>query len=284
MLRTQLNTCSKRVLGGQSAARSFSCIARGTPRTALVAKRRELGITSYNNLASHSRSYAIAAEDTDKGVDPSDSFLSGNTANYVDEMYMMWKEDPKSVHGSWNVYFKNMESGDMPISRAFTPPPTIVPQAGPTQSFSQSAVREMSAQGQGSDITNHLKVQLLVRAYQARGHHKARIDPLAIRDQAKVVGHETPKELELSNYNFSESDMEQEFELGPGILPRFKNESRTKMKLREIIDTCERLYCGSCATSSNIHYGRGFCGAIDEPIAQHAADTTVPMQQRPRRR
>ena len=65
MLRTQLNTCSKRVLGGQSAARSFSCIARGTPRTALVAKRRELGITSYNNLASHSRNYAAAAEEMD---------------------------------------------------------------------------------------------------------------------------------------------------------------------------------------------------------------------------
>ena len=93
MLRTQLNTCSKRVLGGQSAARSFSCIARGTPRTALVAKRRELGITSYNNLASHSRNYAAAAEENSKGVDPSDSFLSGNTANYVDEMYMMWKEE-----------------------------------------------------------------------------------------------------------------------------------------------------------------------------------------------
>ena len=246
MLRTQLCRCSKGLAAARPAARGLSSISTHAPRTALASRSaRPLGVTPYNAWTGQYRRYAVAAEDTDKGVDPSDSFLQGNTANYVDEMYMAWKHDPSSVHVSWQAYFKNMESGDMPISRAFTPPPTIVPQAGPTQSFSQSAVREMSAQGQGSDITNHLKVQLLVRAYQARGHHKARIDPLAIRDQAKVVGHETPKELELSNYNFSESDMEQEFELGPGILPRFKNESRTKMKLREIIDTCERLYCGS---------------------------------------
>ncbi len=59
--------------------------------------------------------------------DPNDNFLSGNAANYIDEMYLQWKEDPKSVHVSWQVYFKNMESGDMPISQAFTPPPSLVP-------------------------------------------------------------------------------------------------------------------------------------------------------------
>jgi 2-oxoglutarate dehydrogenase E1 component len=244
MLRSQLSTCSKRVLGGQSAARSFSCIARGTPRSALVAKRRELGITSYNKFTSQYRNYAVAAEDTDKGVDPSDSFLSGNTANYVDEMYMMWKEDPKSVHGSWNVYFKNMESGDMPISKAFVPPPSIVSQpAGGIPSVSFAAT---PGEGSGSDVTNHLKVQLLVRAYQARGHHKAKIDPLGIRNEAQQpFGVGNPKELELKNYNFTEADMDQEFTLGPGILPRFKTEGRDKMTLREIVDACERIYAGS---------------------------------------
>jgi 2-oxoglutarate dehydrogenase E1 component len=204
-----------------------------------------LGITSYNKVASQLRRYAVAAEDTDKGVDPSDSFLQGNSANYVDEMYMMWKDDPKSVHGSWQVYFRNVESGDMPISKAFIPPPSIVSTpAGGVPSFGATASLGTSA---GGDVANHLKVQLLVRAYQARGHHKANIDPLGIKNEADLFGYGRPKELDIKNYDFSEHDMEQEFELGPGILPRFKTEGRTKMKLREIIDTCERLYCG--------HYG-----------------------------
>ena len=37
------------------------------------------------------------------------------------------------------------------------------------------------SQGVDNDVTDHLKVQLLVRAYQVRGHHKAKIDPLGIK-------------------------------------------------------------------------------------------------------
>jgi 2-oxoglutarate dehydrogenase E1 component len=169
--------------------------------------------------------------------------LQGNTANYVDEMYMQWKRDPESVHVSWQVYFRNMESGDMPVSQAFQPPPTLVaPHGGIGPDFKPGM--GMST-GEGSDVMNHLKVQLLVRAYQARGHHKARIDPLGIRSEAEQFGYSKPRELELSHYNFSEKDLDQEIELGPGILPRFKTEQRKKMTLREIIAACERLYSGS---------------------------------------
>lgn len=135
-----------------------------------------------------------------------------------------------------------MEEGGMPVSQAFQPPPTIVPAPmGGAPGFNPSAFEA----GAPSEITNHLKVQLLVRAYQARGHHKARIDPLGIRNEASVFGYSNPPELNLDHYQFTEKDMDQEFELGPGILPRFRTESRQKMSLREIIDTCERLYCGS---------------------------------------
>ena len=155
---------------------------------------------------------------------------------------MSWKQDPNSVHISWQVYFKNMESGDMPISQAFQPPPTIVPT--PTGGV-PSVLPGMGFGPQGGEVTNHLKVQLLVRAYQARGHHKAKTDPLGIRGEAEAFGYRKPKELELSHYNFSEKDLDAEYSLGPGILPRFKTESREKMTLREIIDACEKIYCGS---------------------------------------
>jgi len=168
-----------------------------------------------------------------------DNFLSGSTANYIDEMYLQWKEDPKSVHVSWQVYFKNMESGDMPIQQAFQPPPTLVPGATGGVGAAVPGV------GMGSDVTNHLKVQLLVRAYQARGHHQANLDPLGIRNDSSGFGNIRPKELTLEHYQFTEKDLESEFTLGPGILPRFKRDGREKMTLREIIDACEQIYCGS---------------------------------------
>lgn len=174
-------------------------------------------------------------------MDPSDGFLDGNAANYIDEMYMAWKDDPKSVHVSWRAYFKNMESGEMPMSKAFQPPPLIVSLPDGASPAEVGA----PVTGRSNDVTSHLNVQLLVRAYQVRGHHKARIDPLGIRAENDVFGYSKPKELELSFYGFTEKDMNTSFELGPGILPRFKSDTRDKMTLREIVDACERLYCGS---------------------------------------
>jgi 2-oxoglutarate dehydrogenase E1 component len=139
-------------------------------------------------------------------------FLQGNTANYIDEMYMQWKHDPSSVHISWQIYFRNMEEGDMPITQAFQPPPTIMPApSGGLPSYVPGMGMES---GSGSDTMNHLKVQLLVRAYQARGHHKAKVDPLGIRSDSQHTEFSRPRELELSHYNFTDKDLDQEFTLG----------------------------------------------------------------------
>ncbi|KXG52983.1 Dehydrogenase, E1 component [Penicillium griseofulvum] len=234
MLRGATSSSCRRSFHLATSARSASK-SSGFSMTA----RRPLAVV--DRAFNGARSYAAPAEGQSQGVDPNDSFLTGSTANYIDEMYMAWKNDASSVHISWQTYFKNMEEGKMPISQAFTPPPTLVPT--PTGGVPQ----DMPGQGLagGADVTNHLKVQLLCRAYQARGHHKAKIDPLGIRGEAEAFGYDKPKELELDHYGFTESDLNQEFALGPGILPRFITETRKKMTLREIIAACEKIYCGS---------------------------------------
>ncbi|KAI0451830.1 oxoglutarate dehydrogenase [Xylaria acuta] len=232
MLRSSLRTSGAQLLraGARATTATTRCAAQCPRSYSITAARRPVALTSQRRYASAQSS----------PPSPNDNFLSGNTANYIDEMYMQWRQDPESVHVSWQVYFKNMESGDMPIEQAFTPPPTIVPNAtggvGPALGM---------AAGNGADVTNHLKVQLLVRAYQARGHHKADIDPLCIRNEQQGFTNIKPKELTLDHYQFTEKDLDQEFSLGPGILPRFKREGREKMTLREIIATCEQIYCGS---------------------------------------
>ncbi|KAJ9299926.1 hypothetical protein DTO271G3_2810 [Paecilomyces variotii] len=247
-----LRTTAVKATGSLRNGACFACrramsIAASPKINAPAGARSNLHLTARRPLAvidrmnNGRRQYAVSAEDTDKGVDPNDSFLQGNTANYIDEMYLAWKKDPESVHVSWRTYFKNMESGKMPISQAFQPPPTLIPPpAGGVPSVMPGA-----GLGADNDLTEHLKVQLLVRAYQARGHHKAKIDPLGIRGDSEAFGYNDPKELHLDHYGFTEADLDKEFTLGPGILPRFATESRKKMTLREIIDACEKIYCGS---------------------------------------
>lgn len=63
---------------------------------------------------------------------------------------------------------------------AFQPPPTLIP----TPAGGAPSLIPGDSQGVDNDVTDHLKVQLLVRAYQVRGHHKAKIDPLGIKSAA----------------------------------------------------------------------------------------------------
>ncbi|KAG0124893.1 thiamine diphosphate-binding protein [Tuber indicum] len=224
-------------LGPSRTLTTASLAKRFVPR--ITATRRPGSLTTHKrclDLVSRNNS----TDASTKGVDPSDSFLQGNTANYIDEMYLSWKKDPSSVHISWQVYFRNMEGNGLP-SQAFQAPPTLVP----TPTGGVPSLVPGAHLGGNTDVTKHLKVQLLVRAYQVRGHHKANIDPLGIRSNADLGGTSQPRELDLDHYQFTEKDLDDEYTLGPGILPRFAVDGKEKMTLREIIAACEKTYCGS---------------------------------------
>ncbi|KAI0035818.1 2-oxoglutarate dehydrogenase complex E1 component mitochondrial precursor [Vararia minispora EC-137] len=161
-----------------------------------------------------------------------DIFANGTNAYYAEEMYRHWKEDPKSVHPSWDAYFSGLDKGLG--GDAFQAPPGLAatPVDGVPSLYPES----------GSQLDDHLKVQLLVRAYQVRGHRIAELDPLGILDPDLTSLN--PPELELSHYGFTERDLSKEITLGPGILPHFATEDRKTMALGDIIKTLKRIYCG----------------------------------------
>ena len=78
---------------------------------------------------------------------PNDPFANGTNTYYVEEMYRLWRQDPKSVHASWDVYFSGMDKG-LPSFKAFQPPPTIAPADG---------APALHAHG-GAELDDHLKV------------------------------------------------------------------------------------------------------------------------------
>lgn len=169
------------------------------------------------------------------------TFENGTNNHYAEAMYKSWKEDPKSVHASWNAYFSGLDKG-LDSTQAFQPPPTLLNVPSPV-----GGAPTLHVQG-GQDLTDHLKVQLLVRAYQVRGHHIANLDPLGILDPD--LSPTRPAELEISHYGFTEADLSKEFSLGPGILPHFAKEGIKSMTLGDIITTCRRVYCKYSRTHS----------------------------------
>ncbi|KAF8651007.1 hypothetical protein AX16_004965 [Volvariella volvacea WC 439] len=172
---------------------------------------------------------------TAPGPSSNDLFANGSNAYYAEEMYRHWKKDPKSVHASWDVYFSGLEKG-LSSPQAFQAPPAHYPHPA-------DGAPTLHAVGGGAELDDHLKVQLLVRAYQVRGHHLAELDPLGILDTD--LADVRPPELELSRYGFTELDLDKDITLGPGILPHFATEDNKTMKLRDIIKTLKRIYCGA---------------------------------------
>ncbi|WKY03571.1 hypothetical protein Q1695_004935 [Nippostrongylus brasiliensis] len=251
-------------------------------------------------------------------------FMNATSSVYIEQMYDAWKEDPKSVHASWDAYFRNVEGGAAP-GQAYQAPPTafgaagvpgvpaVVPgvavgggfsirrededmksrlsssPAGSQQATSAAAVppagqqkleldtnirrgsRQKKSTGKtlvycetspcyrGSgpqyaastavapamamdssiqSISDHLKVQLLIRSYQTRGHNIADLDPLGIN--SADLDDTIPPELELSFYGFGERDLDKEFLLPPTT---FIGGDKQTLTLKEIVHRLKHIYC-----------------------------------------
>lgn len=131
-----------------------SAIGTSTPATA-------------GNVPAWQRQYSAAPPPPPSGA-PSvahESYLSGSSSSYMDEMYEAWARDPKSVHPSWDAYFKGVQysappslgltkSNELPLSAfssAFAAAHSVQPVAG-------SALQPSS-----KVIEAHLSVQASIR-------------------------------------------------------------------------------------------------------------------------
>ncbi|KAL5359356.1 thiamine diphosphate-binding protein [Aspergillus floccosus] len=169
-----------------------------------------------------------------------DSFLPACSANYVDEMYTAWQLDPNSVHRSWQEYFRSLDDGQVMLDTSFHHVQqglAFGKAAVPTPSMSPSPMA--SANLLPETTKDYANLERMVRAYREMGHVKAKTNPLELPHRRPP-----PEELDPSFHGLTEADLDREFELSPEVLPHFAT-ARSSMTLREIIQTCENIYCGS---------------------------------------
>ncbi|XP_037114012.1 2-oxoglutarate dehydrogenase, mitochondrial isoform X4 [Syngnathus acus] len=201
----------------------------------------------------------------------SEPFLNGTSSNYVEEMYFAWLENPKSVHKSWDVFFRNANAG-APPGAAYQSPLglSVAPQLSSLVG-ARPNVEKL--------VEDHLAVQSLIRAYQVMGHHNAHLDPLGIScvnfDDAPIRGHQVaqldplgimdadldscvPTDIITSSdkldavkdrlklltvggfYGLDESDLEKVFRLPTTT---FIGGSESALPLKDIIRRLEMAYC-----------------------------------------
>ncbi|HSR54282.1 MAG TPA: 2-oxoglutarate dehydrogenase E1 component [Acidobacteriota bacterium] len=98
------------------------------------------------------------------------------SADFIEELYARWKEDPDSVSSDWGHFFRGFEMG--------------LGDADPRAERGQ------------------LRVDRLVEAYRSRGHLAARTDPLG-DSPAEAQAH-----LEFKRFGLGEDELDEEFETG----------------------------------------------------------------------
>ncbi len=189
------------------------------------------------------------------------SFLQGTNAEYVEQLYARYAEDPSSVDESWREYFRRL--GDAPLDvkqeargaawgRPDWPP---IPQDETTAALTgewpedtprPEAIEEKlrgEAERRGISISDpevrqavldSVRALMLIRAYRIRGHLAADLDPLGMRDPGPLP------ELDPATYGFTEADMDRPIFIDNVLGLEIAT-------LREILAILKRTYCGTFA-------------------------------------
>lgn len=144
--------------------------------------------------------------------------VTSSSPVYFEEMYESWLQDPKSVHESWDEYFRQQDSENF-------------------DGLSDTGLRE---------IDDHLSVQDIIRAYQMRGHLAAQLDPLNMNTaniySPLVKGLPDKPEIVLRHYKLNDEDMYRNFRLPEST---YIGGESSILTLQEILKRLESVYCSN---------------------------------------
>ncbi len=188
------------------------------------------------------------------------SFLQGHNAEYVDQLYARYAQDPASVDASWASYFQSLGDAEADV-RAEAAGPSWArsdwpPQ--PTDDLTQAldgqwseevkpaklaAKIEAKASDAGVSLSDNqiqravvdsLRALMIIRAYRIRGHLAADLDPLAL---GETKDH---PELDPRSYGFNDADLDRPIFIDNVLGLQTAN-------LRQIVEILKRTYCGTFA-------------------------------------
>ena len=150
------------------------------------------------------------------------STLFGGNVPFIEEQYEHYLADPASVPADWRSYFDSLRGGAADVAHA----PVI-------ESFIRLGRSRKVAGAMVDAATMHKQVLVLqlIGKFRTLGMFQADVDPLRRQEKRYIP------DLDLATYNFSEADLDTEFDVGS-----FKAGGE-RMRLRELIQALRETYC-----------------------------------------
>ncbi|RLQ89087.1 2-oxoglutarate dehydrogenase E1 component [Notoacmeibacter ruber] len=190
------------------------------------------------------------------------SFLYGGNADYLEQMYARWQDDPSSVSSDWQTFFNDVgddaaivkknaegpswERPDWPIAENGEMVSVLDGNWGDVEKNFETKIRgkaekavalrsepAISEEQIHQQTRDSVRATMMIRAYRARGHLHANLDPLGLAGDK-----EDYDELSPANYGFEEKDLDR-----PIFIDNMLGlETAT---VREMLDILRRTYCSS---------------------------------------
>jgi 2-oxoglutarate dehydrogenase E1 component len=182
------------------------------------------------------------------------SFLYGSNAPYIEDLYARYETDPQAVDAEWQSFFQSLKDNAADVaSNAHGPswgrpdwPPLpggdlIAALDGNWAEVGNGVGIKVKAQAQSRGVElssadieratrDSIRALMLIRAYRARGHFHANLDPLGL----EPVKNE--EELDPRTYGFSEADLDRPIFLDKVLGLEFGT-------IRQIVAILRRTYC-----------------------------------------
>ena len=159
----------------------------------------------------------------------STSFLQGENATYLAELYARYQNHPFSVDAEWQSFFASL---------ADNPDDIFADSRGPSWARGNgsalvSAAEHRSTEPQGLSVARDtLGLRMLIRAYRTRGHLAAKLDPLEL-----VTRREHP-ELKPKTYGFTKADYDRPVYVGGALGLEFGT-------VRQVLGILKHTYCAT---------------------------------------
>jgi len=160
-----------------------------------------------------------------------ESYLSGANAVFIEELYSKFLQNENDVDENWRTWFSELKNGELAPDQDHL---AIQEQIKSAVMNKKSAAPTVSS-AQHEHQVKQLAVFQLINAYRFKGHQKADLDPLKLKEV------ETISDLTLEGHNLSEADLDIVFNTGSMF-------GADELSLREIIGRLEQTYCGTLAS------------------------------------
>ena len=185
------------------------------------------------------------------------SFLDGQNAAYIEQLYAKYETDPNSVPAEWREFFAALADSPADVKKAaegaswkkknwpIAANGEIVNALDGDWAVVEKAVSkkiEAKAAAEGKPATtadvlqstrDSVRAIMMIRAYRMRGHLHAKLDPLGIAAPVEDFN-----ELSPQNYGFTEADYDRKIFIDNVLGLEYAT-------IREMLDILQRTYCST---------------------------------------